>query len=106
MLTKEQEQYVIQEAMRVFGSQLQFDMLSEECGELLSAMNKYRRGRISALDLIEEIVDVQIICEQILHLVDTDKKATHKMRQAKLERLRTRLLNSGKANMQLLFPMD
>lgn len=94
MLTPEQEKTILRIAVSAYGY-LQFNMLSEECGELLSAANKYIRSRVDADAFIEEIVDVQIMCEQMLLLVGSNKNAVEAVRQEKLERLRERLLNSN-----------
>lgn len=94
MLTPEQEKRIMEVAINVYGY-LQFNMLSEECGELLSAANKYVRNRADADAFIEELVDVQIMCEQMLLLVGGTKEKADAVRQGKLERLRERLLNNS-----------
>lgn len=94
MLTPEQEKRIMEIAVSAYGY-LQFNMLSEECGELLSAANKYIRNRADADAFIEEIVDVQIMCEQMLLMVGGTKERVETMRQEKLERLRKRLLDNS-----------
>jgi len=37
----------------------QLRMLTEECGELVAAVNRYQRGRTGLVDLLEEIADVE-----------------------------------------------
>ena len=48
-------------AVRLWGAQRQFRQLTEECGELIAAVNQYERGRITADQLASEIADVLII---------------------------------------------
>ena len=52
-------------AIMEFGVDAQIDMLHEEVGELLSAINKYKRGRVGNEDVITEIADVMIMCGQM-----------------------------------------
>jgi len=53
-------------AIESWGKPFQILMLSEECGELLSAVSKWQRGRNTELDVIEEMADVIIMIRQIL----------------------------------------
>ena len=52
-------------AILEFGVEGQIDMLHEEVGELLSALNKYKRGRCGTDEVITEIADVQILLGQM-----------------------------------------
>lgn len=63
----EYEENICQQAIRLFGIENQIGMLSEECGELLSAINKFKRGRIECEEVTEEIADVIIMCAQMAH---------------------------------------
>lgn len=63
----EYEENICQNAIHMFGVEKQTGMLSEECGELLSATNKFKRGRIEREEVAEEIADVIIICVQMAH---------------------------------------
>ena len=74
-------------ALKVFGVNKQLDMLQEECGELIVAVNHFRRGRIDdgCNSLINEIVDVDIMLEQMKRLID--KSVYESIKREKLERL-------------------
>ena len=61
----EYEESICQKAIRIFGIADQTGMLSEECGELLSAINKFKRGRIEREEVAQEIADVIIMCLQM-----------------------------------------
>lgn len=100
IMTPEQERFILGTAANVYGINLQFKMLSEECGELLSVANKYLRGRVKVEDLIEEVIDVQIMCEQVFILVGCTVEKAEVVRKRKLERLHERLLKREKAMSQ------
>jgi NTP pyrophosphatase (non-canonical NTP hydrolase) len=46
--------------LSVKGYQFQIGIANEEMGELISKLNKYLRGRITADDVCEEIADVEV----------------------------------------------
>ena len=64
-------------------------MLVEECGELLNAFAKLRRGRASKDDVITELADVHIMVEQMACFFGLEEFKAEKER--KLERLNERL---------------
>lgn len=80
---------VYEEAVAKLGEEGQLDMVYEECGELISALNQYRRGRVSADAVIEEIADVQIVCRQAALIFGKEKVLAERKR--KLARLARRL---------------
>lgn len=54
-------------SLQKFGKERQFDQMIEECGELIVAIQHFRRGRVTAMDIGEELADVR---EQIDMIVD------------------------------------
>lgn len=81
IITEKQEK-LCEKAIKTFGAEDQINMVTEECGELLSALNKYRRGRIGKDDVITEIADVLIMCVQLAYLFgyyETQDEVTHKI---------------------------
>ena len=52
-------------ALEKYGVGAQIGMLAEECGELLSAINKFNRSRCSSDDVLTELADVSIMVEQL-----------------------------------------
>lgn len=48
------------------------DLMTEEMGELLVAMNHFKRGRIGIEGVAEEIADVIIVAEQFSRFVGKD----------------------------------
>jgi len=80
---------ICQEALLAFGNEAQIDMLCEEVGELLSAINKYRRGRCAEKDVVTEIADVEIMLKQMELIFG--RAEVMEERQYKLSRLKQRL---------------
>ena len=76
-----------------FGVPAQHWMIVEECGELLNAVAKLRRGRASVEDVITELADVHIMVEQLASYFGWDEFVAEKER--KLQRLHDRLAKHG-----------
>ena len=83
-------------AIETFGPQSQFDMAIEECAELINALCKFRRGRVGTLDVVTEIADVQIMCEQLSYMFGEQTVADE--RKLKIERLQKRLTKYNGTN--------
>lgn len=92
------------ENAKYFGYEAQSNQLIEECAELIQAVNKYRRAaaglgepvaedkKALALDnLIEEIADVEIMLEQIKHLLKIPDEDLLAYKQFKVNRTRERI---------------
>lgn len=76
-------------AIRNWGEEAQTDMVNEECGELITAMAQFKRGRTSHHDVMTELADVSIMVEQLATIMGYSDFEQEKER--KLERLRDRL---------------
>jgi len=76
-------------ALGTFGIVAQEWMLVEECGELLNAFAKLRRGRASKEDIITELADVHIMVEQMACFFGLEEFQAEKER--KLARLEERI---------------
>ena len=77
-MTKEERLKVYDEATKLWGLVAQYDQCVEEMGELIVAINKYKRKVIHGeydknneivANLIEEIADVSMCIEQMKHFV-------------------------------------
>jgi len=56
------------ECMTFWGLEKQLRMVQEECSELILAVSHYLRGRKGSHEnLIEELADVRLITDQIIH---------------------------------------
>jgi len=68
--------------IELFGIDSQFGMIIEECAELIHAINKYKRGRISIDELKSEFADVEIMLIQFSLIFDWKE-----IKNKKIERL-------------------
>lgn len=83
------DEETLRAALRRYGFEPQLSMLTEECGELVAAVNRWRRGREGAFpSLLEEIADVEILIDQMRLVYGAEIDAA---RARKLARLRERL---------------
>ena len=85
-MTKEE---LYRKAIDTWGVDSQIEMIVEECAELIHAIKKWERGRASHEDVISELADVEIMCEQARLIFDAD--SIDEVKQGKLKRLQYRL---------------
>lgn len=76
-------------ALEFYGFQHQKDKAIEECSELIQALSRYSNGRATDEDIITEIADVQIMCEQLAQKFGKQKVSKEHFR--KLRRLEVRI---------------
>ena len=85
----EERKKIYENAIKTWGEDAQINMVYEECGELITALAQFKRGRTSHHDVMTELADVSIIVEQIatmMHYGEFEKE-----RDRKLNRLKERL---------------
>ena len=75
--------------MKIYRFPTQTAIMIEKYSELTNAICKFRRGRVGNDDIITEIADVMIMCEQLSYYFGKEKVELEKER--KLERLKERL---------------
>ena len=89
----EQEREILLSALNTYGIDTQLDILVEECAELIKAVIKFRRWSGTKEDvygnLMEEIADVIIMCEQMMVFFGPADIEEHL--KAKIARLKERL---------------
>ena len=86
-----------------YGYEAQSNQLVEECAELIQAVSKYRRAAAKGEDeklialgnLIEEIADVEIMLEQIKHLLKIPEEDLLAYKQFKVNRTKERIEGRG-----------
>lgn len=78
-------------AIAAHGRESQIGMLAEECGELLTAVNRRKRGRCTDADVLEEVADVVIVALQT-GLLHGDAAQVEVAIEAKLVRLVSQLV--------------
>jgi len=89
-MDKEKKLQLYEQAILTWGVQPQLDMLDEEVGELLAAIHKHKRNRVTDKDVITELADVSIMVEQMSILFGGYEEFV-KEKNYKLERLEKRL---------------
>lgn len=62
-MTDNEKEQVLKEAIKCWGADKQIDMIIEECGELIVALQKLKRGGKTD-HVIDEIADVSIMMKQ------------------------------------------
>lgn len=79
-------------ASQKYGTDPQIGVSLEECGEYIVAIQKWRRGRGTDADVIDEIADVAIMMDQMATLFGREK--VQERIAFKLNRLKERLGNA------------
>jgi NTP pyrophosphatase (non-canonical NTP hydrolase) len=90
-MNKENRIELYKEAINKWGEEAQINMLNEECGELITAVAQFRRGRTSHHDVMTELADVFIMVEQIATMMnyeDFEKELNRKLIRLKDEKLK------------------
>lgn len=86
-------------ALECFGVESQKRMAVEECAELINALMKEKRGRVTDEDIITEIADVQIMMEQLAQIYGKEKVRRERYRKLRRLDVRTRKTIKGKGGL-------
>ena len=81
-MEKEERFELYGKAIRKWGVEAQREMAYEELGELITAIARDRRGRASREEIITELADVTIMCEQLAFMLgfeDFEKEKDRKL---------------------------
>jgi len=81
-------------ARKVYGDNYLIDLAIEEMGELIVAINHYRRKRVEAKAVQEEIADVMLALKELQHIFGTGDVID--IYRAKCERFEQRVDNDEK----------
>ena len=90
-MQKEDRIKIYKEAIAKWGEEAQVNMLNEECGELITAVAQFRRGRTSHHDVMTELADASIMIEQIATMMnyeDFEKEKDRKLLRLRDEKLK------------------
>ena len=88
-MEKSERRKIYERTLQQWGVENQLWMVVEECGELLNAIGKMRRERVTREEVITELADVTIMCEQIAQYIgyeEYDKELDRKLNRI-VERL-------------------
>ena len=78
-------------AITKWGVEAQREMAYEELGELITALARRRRGRIERSEVITELADVTIMCEQLAYMLgyeNYEQELDRKLMRLKEEKLK------------------
>ena len=81
-MEKEERKKLYQKAINLWGVEAQRNMAFEELGELNTVLARDRRGRATKEEILTELADVTIMCEQmavILGYEDYEKELDKKL---------------------------
>lgn len=92
----EEEIDLYERANKLWGKNFQMDMVIEECSELIKAIIKYKRIKITSDKLISEMVDVQIMLNQ-MRIIMNDESKWERITEYKLDRLKG-IIEEGERN--------
>lgn len=87
----EEEKSIYISAIEKYGVDNQISQLHEEIGELMTAINRFKRGRVAIDAIEEEIVDVEIMLEQMKVIFNCKEDDLKQLRKHKTTRLKERL---------------
>jgi NTP pyrophosphatase (non-canonical NTP hydrolase) len=96
-MDKESRIELYKEAINKWGEEAQVNMLNEECGELITAVAQFRRGRTSHHDVMTELADVFIMIEQMATMMnyeDFEKELDRKLIRLRDEKLKLHASNT------------
>jgi NTP pyrophosphatase (non-canonical NTP hydrolase) len=96
-MDKESRIELYKEAINKWGEEAQVNMLNEECGELITAVAQFRRGRTSHHDVMTELADVFIMIEQMATMMnyeDFEKELDRKLIRLRDEKLKLNASNT------------
>ncbi len=89
-MEKEEKKQLYEKAIRVWGIEAQKNMTFEEVGELITVLARDRRNRVTKEEILTELADVTIMCEQmaiILGYDDYEKEIDRKLIRLRDEKL-------------------
>ena len=78
-------------AITKWGVEAQRERAYEELGELITALARRRRGRIERSEVITELADVTIMCEQLAYMLgyeNYEQELDRKLMRLKEEKLK------------------
>lgn len=75
MNTPEDMEILYRATLARWGEEAQYDQAVEECAELIAALKHYKRQRIGAPQLIEELADVTLMIGQLTWMFGPEQVA-------------------------------
>lgn len=89
-MEKKEKIELYNKAIDTWGVEAQRNMAFEEIGELITALAQDRRGRVTKEEILTELADVTIMCEQLATILgydDYEKEIDRKLIRLRDEKL-------------------
>ena len=64
---------IYQKTIKKWGKEAQYDQMTEECAELIVALQHFRRGKIDQNAVIDEIADVTLMLGQLTWMFGAER---------------------------------
>jgi len=87
---------IISRIVNTYGTDNQLFLLFEELGELIEAVNHYRRNKTNKQRVIEELADTEFMLEQLKYMFNLSNYAIQDVKERNITRLTTKLNNIKK----------
>jgi len=84
---------IIEKIIEEYGTDNQIFQLFEELGELIEAVNHYRRNKTNKQRVIEELADTEFMMEQLKYIFNLSEYAIQDCKERNIARLTTKLNN-------------
>lgn len=102
----EEQKQLIQKSHLFWGRQSQFDQLHEELGELIVALNHYKRNRCTLKDVAVEIADVRLMLNAIQIVLGIDENEYAAIEEGQWTKWKSQLEKSIKNKQEAYKPIQ
>lgn len=103
---QEEHKELINQSALFWGRQAQFDQLHEELGELIVALNHYKRNRCTLKDVAVEIADVRLMLSAIQIVLGIDENEYTAIEEGQWAKWKSQLEKSMKSQEEAYKPIQ
>jgi NTP pyrophosphatase (non-canonical NTP hydrolase) len=64
---------IFRATLEKWGVEAQYDQTIEECAELITALKHFKRGKVSDIEIIEELADVILMTQQLMFMFGEER---------------------------------
>lgn len=86
-MKREMVDKICEKTVEAFGAEAQFNILEEECSELIQTICHRRRNKATIYELIDECVDVELCIIQVQNIMKENQDYWKQIEDFKLNRL-------------------
>lgn len=101
----EEQKQLIQKSHLFWGRQAQFDQLHEELGELIVALNHFKRNRCTLKDVAIEMADVRLMLNAIQVILGIDDQEYAAIENGQWDKWKSQLEKSIKSEQEAYEPI-